>query len=225
MRKLAYEAVYDGIRARIACGDWSVGSRIPTIEELSREFGTGVSSVREAVKILGKQGVLRIEQGRGTFVAQSLEGASGERLDALENATLLQLTEARLVVEPELAALAAVHGGADAKRAILDNAAAMREKMARGDDFLREDLDFHRLIADAAGNVVLREMMSVASDLLLDSRRRTMKWEGMDEKTIAHHLLIAYAIAEGRAETARSQMRSHLEDILAQYRRNLKEDR
>ncbi|TLS53633.1 FadR family transcriptional regulator [Paenibacillus antri] len=225
MRKLAYEAVYDGIRYRIASGDWSVGSRIPTIEELSREFGTGVSSVREAVKILGKQGVLRIEQGRGTFVAQSLEEASGERLDALENATLLQLTEARLVVEPELAALAAVHGGADAKRAILDNASAMREKMARGEEFLREDLDFHRLIAVAAGNVVLREMMSVASDLLLDSRRRTMKWEGMDEKTIAHHQLIAYAIAEGRAETARSQMRSHLEDILAQYRRNLKEDR
>jgi len=225
LRKLAYEAVYDGIRARIKDGDWGVGSRIPTIDELSREFGTGVSSVREAVKILGKQGVLRIEQGRGTFVAQDLEDGPGERLDALEDATLVQLTEARLVVEPELAALAAVHASADDRQAILGNVAAMRDKMERGEDFLREDLEFHRLVADAAGNVVLREMMRRVSDLLLDSRRRTMKWDGMDEKTISHHALIAYAVAEGRAEAARVQMRLHLEDILSQYRNRKENDR
>ncbi len=223
MRKLAYEAVYDGIRSRISSGHWGVGSRIPTIEELAREFGTGVSSVREAVKILGKQGILSIEQGRGTYVAQHVAEPSGERLDALENATLLQLTEARLVVEPELAALAAAHGSPEMKRSILDNVAAMRKKMEAGNDFLREDLDFHRLIAAASGNAVLREMLQVASDLLLDSRRRTMKWNGMDEKTISHHLLIAHAIAEGREDAARFQMRLHLEDILTQYRRNQRE--
>jgi len=224
VRRLAYEAVYDGIRSRILNGDWAVGRRIPTIEELSREFGTGVSSVREAVKILGKQGILRIEQGRGTFVAQDVREPSNERLDALENATLLQLTEARLLVEPELAALAAVRGGADEKRAIRRNVAAMRAKIESGEDFLDEDMEFHRLIAAASGNVVLLDMMHRVSDLLLDSRRRTMKWSGMDEKTISHHWLIAEAIAEGRADAARSQMRLHLEDILAQYRRNQKEE-
>ncbi|HZG57125.1 FadR/GntR family transcriptional regulator [Paenibacillus sp.] len=217
LKRLAYEAVYEGIRARIREGVWGVGSRIPTIEELSREFGTGVSSVREAVKILGKQGVLSIEQGRGTYVAGGV-GDGTERLDALENATLLQLTEARLVIEPELAARAAAHADADAKRAILDNARAMQEKIARGEDFLREDMEFHQLIAGASGNVVLREMMRQISDLLLDSRRRTMKWSGMDEKTASYHLLIAHAVSEGRAEAARRQMTLHLEDIFEQYR-------
>lgn len=224
-KPLAYESVYDGIRARIRDGVWSVGDRLPTIEELSRDFGTGVSSVREAVKILGKQGVLSIEQGRGTFVAAALSDAPSARLLALEHATLLQLTEARLVIEPELAARAAAGADAERKRAILANALAMWEKIARGEPFLKEDMGFHRLIAEAAGNLVLAEMMRRISDLLLDSRRRSMQWDGQDEKAASYHLLIAHAIFEGRAEEAREQMRRHVEDIAHHYRTCKEENR
>lgn len=211
--KLAYEKVYDEMKRRIAEGVWEPGSRLPTIEKLSELFGVGVSTVREAVRILGKQKIVRIEQGRGTFVSSELAASPPQLVDVLERASIRQLTEARLIVEPELAALAARHATAEAREAIVRDAETMRRKAAAGRDFLAEDIRFHERIAAAAANEVLAGMMAHVNDLLLDSRRTTMKWPGMNEKASSYHMLIAQAIAERDEERARTLMRLHLEDM------------
>ncbi|MBO9607427.1 MAG: FadR family transcriptional regulator [Paenibacillaceae bacterium] len=211
--KLAYEKVYDEMKRRIASGEWEPGSRLPTIEQLSALFGVGVSTVREAVRILGKQKIVRIEQGRGTFVSSELSASPPQLVDVLERASIRQLTDARLIVEPELAALAARHATAEAREAIVRDAEAMRRKAAAGRDFLAEDIRFHERIAAAAANEVLAGMMAHVNDLLLDSRRTTMKWPGMNEKASSYHMLIAQAIAGRDEERARTLMRLHLEDM------------
>jgi GntR family transcriptional repressor for pyruvate dehydrogenase complex len=217
-KKLTYESVYDEIRQRIKNGIWKTDEKIPTIEEISREFGVGVSSVREAIRILGKQGILKVQQGRGTFVGKDLESSPSDRFDFLENATFLQLTEARLIIEPELAALAAEKADSKDKKAIVKAAQTMKGKVQTGEDFLKEDIEFHQLISRASENEILYQMLNMMSDLLLDSRRKTMKWKGMDEKASSFHLLIAHAINESKPEQARLFMKNHIEDMLSQQK-------
>lgn len=201
------------MKRRIETGVWPPGSRIPPLDQLSEELGVGISSVREAVRILGKQNILRIEQGRGTFVQPDFLHAPGEQLAQLENASMRQLLEARLLIEPKLAALAAVHATEGEAAELLRNAADMNEKVTRGQEFLEEDLAFHELLAKASRQAVLSGMLRMAGDLLLDSRRRSMKWPGMNERAAAYHMLIAHAIARRDEDQAERLMRSHLEDM------------
>lgn len=220
-KKLTYETVYDEIKRKIESGVWEPGQQIPPLEQLSAELGVGISSVREAVRILGKQKILRIEQGRGTYVENDVTGDGQRTLDFLEKATMLQLTEARLIIEPELAALAAEKATDAEAEAIVRTAETMRQKIRKKQDFFKEDLLFHELIARASHNEIMFHMLELISDLLTDSRRRSMKWDGMDEKAASYHYLIAQAIALRNPTQARTLMKSHLEDMLTGFRQDV----
>lgn len=63
-----YAQVADAMRERIVKGIWPIGSRIPTLPELAREFGVGLVTVRQAVQLLKNERLVVPEQGRGTFV-------------------------------------------------------------------------------------------------------------------------------------------------------------
>jgi GntR family transcriptional repressor for pyruvate dehydrogenase complex len=213
-KKLVYEVVYEEIKKRIEQGIWKPGERIPTLEEISTELKVGISSVREAVRILGKQGILVVEQGRGTSVSDKIPEKADAYLAVLEHSSWMQLTEARLVIEPELAAMAAAKATPDEADAILRCADTMQRKVNSGKSFLKEDIEFHDLIAAASGNGILINMTRMISDLLLDSRRQTMSLAGMDQKAASYHLLIARAIKDGHAQQARDLMRMHITDMV-----------
>ncbi len=80
---------------------------------------------------------------------------------------------------------------------------------------------FHELIARASHNEIMFHMLELIGDLLTDSRRRSMKWEGMDEKAASYHHLIAQAIAQRNTTQARTLMKSHLEDMLTGFRQDV----
>ena len=63
-----YAQVADAIRNRIRRGAWQRGEAIPTIDRLMAEFGVGRVTVRQAIQLLAREGLLSPEQGRGTFV-------------------------------------------------------------------------------------------------------------------------------------------------------------
>lgn len=213
-KKLVYETVYDEIKRRIERHEWKPGERIPTIEEIAAELRVGVSSVREAVRILHRQKILTVEQGRGTFVSDRIPENAHPYVEALERGSWRQLTEARLVIEPELAAMAAGKATPEEARRIVDTAERMRRKVERGEPFLKEDLEFHELVAQASQNEVLVQMIRGIADRLLDSRRRTMRLPGMDEKAASYHYLIAKAIEERSEQQARELMRLHILDMM-----------
>lgn len=63
-----YAQVADALRERIVKGTWPIGSQIPTLPDLAREFGVGLITVRQAVQLLRNEQLVEPEQGRGTFV-------------------------------------------------------------------------------------------------------------------------------------------------------------
>jgi GntR family transcriptional repressor for pyruvate dehydrogenase complex len=78
---------------------------------------------------------------------------------------------------------------------------------------------FHELIAKASHNEIMYRMLEMISDLLIDSRRKSMKWEGMDEKASSYHFLIAQAITQSNPTQARALMKCHLEDMLVEFQK------
>ncbi len=169
----APEMVAEQIIEKIAAGELGPGTQLPSQRDLAQMLGVGRSSIREAVNALVVMGYLVPLQGKGTFVKDDLPTADPgiEKLNAaFSTGSIFDLMEARELLECRSAALAAER--ADPGQ-IRDLKAAMQAVAGTEKEyaiFLDADIRFHAAVADAAGNVVLREL----TKLLL-------------EKVVAHH--------------------------------------
>ena len=103
-----YVQIADLIRQRIARGQWSAGTRLPTLEELVAELGVARVTVRQAMDIVSAEGLVTRRQGRGTFVAAAPQQRNWLRVEtSLEAlATMYAGTKPRLLTITETIAAA-----------------------------------------------------------------------------------------------------------------------
>ena len=207
-----HAAIAEAIKGRIARGEWLAGQRLPSIQQLALEYGVGTGSIREAARSLEAAGLLVIKHGRGVFVAEQA-GAGGDA----GVGSILALLEARRILEPELAALAAERASEQDRRSITELATEMARLVMAGADvteFCEPDVLFHQCIARASMNDVLANMMDGVNDLLLESRKVSAQASGMNQRAARYHMLIAEAIGEGNALQARVLMLAHVNDAI-----------
>jgi GntR family transcriptional regulator, transcriptional repressor for pyruvate dehydrogenase complex len=211
-----YMAVVESIQQRIADGEWHPGQRLPSINQLAQEFGTSTGPVREAARVLASRGLLRIEHGRGIFVtaAPDLPLDLYRHFERVDTGSVLELFEARRVLEPELAALAAERGTDAEIQAIYALALAMDSSAAAGEDFVEPDIEFHQQIAAAAKNAVLAGIMRSLNELIREGRKLTVELPGMTPRAVRYHQLIAEAIRDRRPLQARLLMLAHVNDAI-----------
>ncbi|VVE56621.1 FadR/GntR family transcriptional regulator [Pandoraea anhela] len=207
------EQVAQRLLTMIRTGLLKPGQQLPPERDLATMLGVGRPAVREAIRGLALLGLLRIRQGEGTFVG-SLE--MRELLEPLEmvielNAgTLGALFDARLVIEPGVAALAALHiSDEDIARlhALVDDEQAL---LGNPETFAAADMVFHETIIDACENPFLQ---SIANSLYLlgkKSRGVTSQVDGVLERSLQDHRLILDALGAHDAERAAQAMRRHL---------------
>ena len=212
---LIYESVIDHIRANLLNGSLTPGSRLPTVAKLSGQLGVGPASVREAYRVLQSLGVLEVTRGRGTFVSCHVpEGRNLiQHFYFAEQQSFLNLLEARKLIEPEIAALAAARATPGEAHAILDSADEMDRLANAGLDFLDPDVRFHELIVAAAHNPVTASFLSAINHLLLDSRRLSSRIPGATPKAVHFHHLIAFSIRDRDSGRARKLMLEHILDV------------
>jgi GntR family transcriptional repressor for pyruvate dehydrogenase complex len=216
MKKTTFTMTIDILKQKIISGEWPPGSRIPTLQEISKDLAVSVSTIREALRTLESQGNVSIEHGRGMYVRNDpllLEDPAVE-LKELGNISLVKLLEARLLIEPELAALSAEHATRSQVKQLRALADAMVSQMEDGGPFLDTDLSFHRLIAESAQHPVLYRMLESITPLLSEGRRQTNTLPHMRTKASNYHILIAIAIEERHREQAKQLMHSHISDML-----------
>jgi len=224
MKKLAHEAIIDQIKAKIADGAWRPGDRLPTSRQLAAEFGLSMTAVREALRILENRGIVSIEHGRGLFIRNDpdlLEDPAG-KIREMEDSPLLELLEARLVLEPDLAAFCAERASPAQVRHIRQLAEQMEEQVRAGKSHYDTDLQFHLAIAEGANNALLMQMLSAIADLSAKGYRETDKLPNSRPKAASYHRLIAIAIEEGEPEQARSHMEAHIRDAIMAFKKRLK---
>jgi len=226
MKELVSTKLLHTMRERIERGDWKPGQKLPSLKQLAASFGAGVSTVREALRVLENGGYLTIEQGRGAFVRSpsSWPDNGGAGVPSVPMGSLLSLMEFRELLEPEIAALAAERATPGQAADIRKAAEAMHEDVRRGSDYFPSDLEFHELIAAACGNEVMSTVMKSVSDLLFESRKRTTRVPGSAARAAHFHMLIALAVEDRNAKLAKETMRLHLQDVRSDYERLRQEE-
>lgn len=155
------------IQKRISSGEMPVGTKLPTEKELSDMYGVGRSTVREAVSVLSNIGLLRVMQGKGTFVVSQY--ATNEPIaQRLKRAQSCDLDEIRQILEMKIAEKAAQkRTKADIKN-IEARLAEIAEANESGDleKCIDADIKFHTAIAEASHNEILLEFYEMASAYL-----------------------------------------------------------
>lgn len=163
-RKSLADEVADGLRKQLSLGIFKVNEKLPIEPELMKMFGVGRSTIREAIKLLVNSGLLRVQQGLGTFVERTV--STQEPMDQrLKRADKVELDEVRQLIEIKIAEKAALNRSEEDLEKI-QNFLEIRKKAA-DDGHLEEcidaDIQFHLAIANASKNEVLADIYKTAS--------------------------------------------------------------
>jgi DNA-binding FadR family transcriptional regulator len=159
VKKSLADEVATQIAQQISSGQYKADEKLPIEPELMKRFGVGRSTVREAIKSLANLGLLRVQQGIGTFVEQSTDSREPMQ-QRLKRADIHELDEIRQLFEMKIAEKAAINR-TDQDIAIIRRHLAARQQAAI-DGLILECIDadicFHTAIAEASKNQILADM-------------------------------------------------------------------
>ncbi|WP_448811769.1 FadR/GntR family transcriptional regulator [Agromyces bauzanensis] len=204
------------IRAMIIEGRLSPGDRLPSERELSEALNVSRATLREAIQSLVAIRVLVTTRGSGTFVGSlDLEDLLEPAQFALSLAggNLGELFELRLMVEPEIAALAAERATDEERTELLRIAELTAERAGDPVQLLELDEALHMRLAEYARNGIVLTVHRLTAALAHSSRSVTARLPAVAVPTAEHHLEIARAVIAGDADKARATMREHLQTI------------
>jgi DNA-binding FadR family transcriptional regulator len=163
-----FEEAVEQIADRVKSGDLAVGERLPSERELAAQMRISRPTLREAVKVLAEAGVLEVRRGQsgGIFVASELVPRELLRTTTeIRVGEVAGVLEARRLLEPRVAQLAAVHAGEEDFAAMQATIERQRELAGAGDFlkhedlFLQLDLKFHLAMARASRNTTVVQLM------------------------------------------------------------------
>ena len=194
-------------RDEVVSERWPVGERIPTEAALVAEFGIGRNTVREALQSLVHAGLLRREQGRGTFVISrsELNGTLGRQLAGGSRRHYLELRLALDLTAAALAAESRTDADVELLRELCDRRGAAWSTEDR-DALTSADLALHRAIVAATHNPLYVTLYSS----MLDVFAVHMRDEEVEDEESAHrrHRELVEAIADGDADRAAASVAS-----------------
>jgi GntR family transcriptional repressor for pyruvate dehydrogenase complex len=202
-------------------GQVEPGERIPSERRLAEALGVGRSLVREALKSLHLLGLLEVRQGDGTYLKRTDSELLPQVIEwglLLGERPALDLVEAREHLEVVVAGLAAERRDAEALDDLRQLLATMRESSDDPVQFVEADVGFHLRVAEAAGNVVLSDMLSGVRALLRVWIRRVIEAAGETGPSYQEHLPIFEAIERGDRAAATAAMAAHMEGASARLK-------
>lgn len=222
-----YRMIADQIAARIRAGDFLPGERLPSERELAEQLEVSRPSIREALIALEIEGYVEVRVGTGVFVAQPKPETEARALAAVPYGDIgpFDLMEARILIEPECAALAAQHRSSEQMAAIDAAAAAVHGAVIPG----LHDRELHFAIAEASGNQALAETVRHLWSLLDNN----VVLSRLEQHFVTHevwkvaeieHEHMCEAIRAGDPYAARKAMKNHLVGILGRLREDFGSD-
>lgn len=217
-------AVRRRLLSLMEAGAFGADGRLPAERELSERFSVSRRTLRRALDSLEAEALIWRHQGKGTFIGLAPDPTGALAAEIAGETHPLEVMEARLCIEPQLAALCAV-------RALPSDVERMRALAARvvtaPDPDATELWDgaLHRLIARTAQNRPLLTAFSLLDEIRSQAgwrkvRSRARSPETMQVTDRQHHAIIN-AIEAGEPESAQTLMRDHLLALAANLERTL----
>lgn len=210
------EEIADRIRVLILGGAFPTGQPLPSERVLAERFGVSRGSIRDAFRSLETIGLLVTRHGQGTFPQElDVERLVAPLASVLSYRPDLQdeLMDVRRMFEPAVARAAATRISEEDLvdlQSILD---AQRRKLKTGRSAIAEDTAFHEVLARATRNRVIVSIMAILNDLLVESRKLSLKQTGRPARSITGHEAVVTALRGHDADAAAKAMREHIDQI------------
>jgi len=221
----AYEQVADVLRRRVVAGELEPGARLPTETALASEFGVSRATVRESLRLLAAQSLVRTAKGAtgGSYVttpsagnlSASLRSGIGLLADA-RDVSLEELLEARQLLEVPAARLAACRRRDDDLERLRAAIPGRPLELETNEQFAYNS-DFHSAVLEASGNILLTIAAQPVFDVLQTRLVRSHLGPRFHRTINAHHRSIAAAIEAGDDDAAGGEMHDHVEFLRPFY--------
>ncbi|MFF4045229.1 FadR/GntR family transcriptional regulator [Streptomyces chartreusis] len=219
------EELAERLLSEIIDGVYPPDAALPPEGELAEQASVSRLTVREAVKQLRAQNVVRVVRGRGTYVNApdrwtALEPVVRAASRSSHTSLSERLIEARRLIENGATELAALRRGETDLAELREHLAAMREAADEADTekFVQADIDFHATVMRATGNLFVPLLFEPFGPLLAEGRRETSAVPQIRVNAIAHHEAVLAALESGDPDKAREAMNAHMNQTANDYR-------
>lgn len=212
------QAAIDSILEGILHQDFPIAQALPNEQELARQLQVSRPTIREAIRTLATNGVLRVVHGRGTYVNNPQQWSDLSMIIWWISHTQspqdlgIALVELRRMIEVGACGLAAVRRQKTdlekMRTALMDYDKAIEIEDIEA--ATSADLRFHQAILDASGNPLLSAIMQPLTLALHNSRKHTTGIPEVRERARQHHKSIFQAIEIGNPNLAKEAMRTHM---------------
>jgi GntR family transcriptional repressor for pyruvate dehydrogenase complex len=211
-----HEEIADRIRRLILERTLPPGRPLPSERLFAQRFGVSRGSVRDALRTLEVLGLLEMRHGQGTFPRE----LSVDRLVSPLSSVLTyrrdlqtELMDVRRMFEPAVARVAAMRVTDDDVADLQRVLERQRRKLAAGQSTIVEDTAFHAALARATHNRVAVRLMETLNDLLIESRKQTLRQKGRPQRSFEGHEAIVDAVRRRDPDAAESAMHQHIDRI------------
>ena len=217
-RSRLYQHIVRQIQDLIADKHLQPGDRLPGERELAVNLSVSRQSVREALKVLDYLGIAKVRPGGGTFVATTPPTPLDPSVYSLfsEHRFLLDLLEARRIIEEDIVHLAARRSTREDLEAMEKFLAARASELATGEHDVASDLAFHEMLAEATGNTVLLSVMRHLNEMWVQVREKTGRKRTSPYTALHFHRQILTALRRREPAAARRALRRHLDAMRAE---------
>jgi GntR family transcriptional repressor for pyruvate dehydrogenase complex len=207
----AVDAVIDYIKGQIMREELQPGQKILGEIELAEGLKVGRGTIREAMKILSALGIVDVRSGDGTYIRESSKGASLNPLlfdFILYGPDKKELSQFRKVIEVAIVELIILNKDKNVEecRLLDENLEKLRVKSEEGDDtefFIKNDIDFHRLMGKACYNYLAQKVYDFVLDFLEPTIVSTHNLQQNGVYSYPVHKLIVEAIHTNDLSKAR----------------------
>jgi GntR family transcriptional repressor for pyruvate dehydrogenase complex len=221
----AYEQVADQLRELIMTGELTPGQRLPSEVGLAEDFGVSRATVREALRVLAAQSLIRTSKGSagGSFVTlptvdyiSSFVHANVNLLTETEHVTLEELLEARELVEVPAARLAALRRTEEDVERLRATVPDETARLGTSEEFTY-NAEFHTCMLDASRNTLLTVSAQPIFSVLQTNLARSSLGRRFHQAIHLHHVRILEAVEAGDPDGAEVEMREHLSFLRPWY--------
>src|SRR5262252_6192644 len=207
------ELVVQLIKDLLGRGELKAGSRLPPERELADMLHISRPSLRTALMALSVMGIIHAKPGAGTYIAESLPEVFTEPMHfmtLINNTSVDELFEARLIIEAGLAELAAERASESDIAALTQEVEEMKATTGNPEEFLKHDVRFHQVMARAADNKLMSGVMDTVAQLLFHIRRQTVARASDLDEVIEWHEKIIAAMRKHDSKRAKETLSGHL---------------
>jgi GntR family transcriptional repressor for pyruvate dehydrogenase complex len=215
-RELLSKTVANKIEEAIRGKHLNTGDRLPSEHELCDQFGVSRTAVREALRMLSARGMISIEKGKGNFIKDlSAETVTDSLHMYLQSNTkhgyVIDVVRARQIIEPSIAAAAAINHTEDDAMKLRDDVEELRRCTGDYGKLAALDMQFHLDIASASHNPLMPLILDPIHKLLPNIKSSVYKTvDEARDSAIEYHTRILNAIIKRNPSKAHREMELHL---------------